>query len=72
MDAAGQGTEEQFLVYAGHKHYKTIGPFFLLVKIGLKGELVPLFLLFHLTKKFQHPVHLLYALAFLTFIFVIS
>ena len=72
MDAAGQGTEEQFLVCAVYKHYETIGPFFLSVKIGLKEEPLPVFLLLHLTQRFQHAVHLLYALPFPTFIIVIA
>lgn len=42
-----------------------------MVKIGLKRELVPVFLLLHLTKKFRCAV-CLYALPFPTFIFVIS
>lgn len=58
MDAAGKGTGEWFLLCAVHKHYETIGPFLLLVKIRLQGELLPVFLLLHLTKIFWHAVHL--------------
>lgn len=67
-----RGQRNGFLFMQGTSVTEPQVLFFLLIKIRLKGELVPVFLLLHLTKKSWCAVHLLCALPFPTFIFVIS